>query len=534
MNSRAGEPDHAATDPHPPLTDPVAPQPVTSHERPDPPPGYRLDRLLGSGGQAQVWAARSEPLDLPVALKFWPPDLHEHDRGRIRREIDVLRRLAGHNNIVRLLDAETRPDAAPWLATELCDTSLAAALRSSSIPVDDAFTVADDILTGLAAVHQIGHLHRDVKPANVLLHHGRAKLCDLGLVGQIDHYTRMHFSGTAYFLAPELRTCQPTVASDLYAAGRTLEALFEVAYGASSVPPALERLLTRATSARPHDRPADAEAFRQAVASSRFADGTGPTTTRPDGAGTGRRPGRYLVTIAAVTVLALGVAGWAVTEDRRSASAVPAVPTTPTVPPTPTAPGVPSPGATPTVPPTPTAPSAPPTSATPTVPPTPTAPGAPPPSAAPGRLTASSTTTSSTAPSPAVVVAPSSAPQQIQSLFASRCVDVRGPDTRDGTPLQLWDCINAPEERWVWDGARLRGFGDKCISLPDDTARDGTPVQLSTCTDEPRQQWRLEPSGELRGLHDKCLDVRGPEAGNGTPLQIWTCVDVPQQQWRLF
>jgi serine/threonine protein kinase len=505
MNSRATEPDRAATDPHPPLTDLVAPR-VTDYERPDPPPGYRLDRLLGSGGQAQVWAARSEPLDLPVALKFWPPDLHEHDRGRIRREIEVLRRLAGHNNIVRLLDAETRPDAAPWLATELCDTSLAATLRSGSIPVADAFRFADDILTGLAAVHQIGHLHRDVKPANVLLHQGQAKLCDLGLVGQIDHYTRMHFSGTAYFLAPELRTCQPTVASDLYAAGRTLEALFEVAYGASSVPPALERLLTRATSARPHDRPADAEAFRQAVASSRFADdGAGPTKTWPDGAGTGRRPGRRLVTIAAVTVLALGVVALGVAvrtvaEDRRPVSAASAMPTVPA---------------------TSAAPSAPPASA-------PTA------SATPSRLATSAAATRSAAPRPAAVAAPSSAPQQIQSLFASRCVDVRGPDTRDGTPLQLWDCINAPEERWVWDGARLRGFGDKCISLPDDAAHDGTPVQLSTCTDEPRQRWRLGPSGELRGLHDKCLDVRGPEEGNGTPLQIWTCVDVPQQQWRLF
>ncbi|WBB95816.1 hypothetical protein O7543_26420 [Solwaraspora sp. WMMA2080] len=51
-------------------------------------------------------------------------------------------------------------------------------------------------------------------------------------------------------------------------------------------------------------------------------------------------------------------------------------------------------------------------------------------------------------PSPAVVVAPSSAPQQIHSLFASRCVDVRGPDTRDGTPWLLWDCINAPRQQW--------------------------------------------------------------------------------------
>jgi hypothetical protein len=91
-----------------------------------------------------------------------------------------------------------------------------------------------------------------------------------------------------------------------------------------------------------------------------------------------------------------------------------------------------------------------------------------------------------------------------------------------------------PEERWSWDGEHLRGYGDKCIDVRGPSTANGTPVQIYSCTEVPQQLWTLTDGGELRVLGSKCLDVRGPDNANGTPLQIWDCESVPQQQWRFY
>lgn len=127
-------------------------------------------------------------------------------------------------------------------------------------------------------------------------------------------------------------------------------------------------------------------------------------------------------------------------------------------------------------------------------------------------------------------------PITIQSLFANRCVDVQGPLTDNGTPIQLWDCINVPEERWYLEpDGHIRGFGGKCLAVadPQNYPPDGTPVELQDCRPELGQRWHQE-DGHLIADDGKCLDVRGPLKENGTVLQVWTCQDVPQHLWRIF
>lgn len=118
--------------------------------------------------------------------------------------------------------------------------------------------------------------------------------------------------------------------------------------------------------------------------------------------------------------------------------------------------------------------------------------------------------------------------------LANKCLDVRGPSTNNGTPVQLWDCVNVPQQRWTLTRrGELRGLGGKCLDVRGPSTDNGTPVQLWDCVDVPQQRWTLTSRGELRGLGGKCLDVRGPSSANGTPVQLWDCVNVPQQRWVL-
>ncbi|MFO0646421.1 MAG: RICIN domain-containing protein [Polyangiales bacterium] len=116
-----------------------------------------------------------------------------------------------------------------------------------------------------------------------------------------------------------------------------------------------------------------------------------------------------------------------------------------------------------------------------------------------------------------------------------KCLDVRGPSTSNGTPVQLWDCVGVPQQRWTLTSrGEVRGLGGKCLDVRGPSTDNGTPVQLWDCVSVPQQRWTLTPAGELRGLGGKCLDVRGPSTNNGTPVQLWDCVGVPQQHWVLI
>jgi hypothetical protein len=265
---------------------------------------FELIAKIGDGGSAEVFRARNLTFDVEVALKRWyrPPTADEQ-----RKFIDECRlhwRLSDHPNIVRLYWADAPTGQQPWLATELCDESLAARIARGDLSVHESWRIAQDVLSGLAAVHRLGHLHRDVKPANVLLKGGRAALCDLGISMAAGGSTRYNAAGTDDYVAPELVAgAVPSFRSDVYSAGRTIGGLFP-----AHRPPRLDALLRRATSPDPGKRPEDAVAFLGELA----AAGRSPAR-RPRGRVTRNR---VLVAASVVGILAAGTAALAI--ERRS------------------------------------------------------------------------------------------------------------------------------------------------------------------------------------------------------------------------
>lgn len=275
---------------------------------------------LGVGSTAVVWPVRRVLDGRRLALKVWRrPFADARERERFRREIRrqaALNEVSGH--IVTYSWAEEDPpDGTPWIGTLLHGSSLQQLLERGGIPLRQRVVLCADLLAGLAAMHRLGLVHRDVKPGNVLADGGRAKLCDLGLV--LDHaaHTEDGAAGTPRYLAPELLTgARPSARTDVYSAARTLREIL-----GPGLPGPLEQLVTEAASVDPADRPADAavftDRFRRAcedlghrlpppLPGDSDAPADDPVGTRPP---THRRGPGVRALAAAVAVLALGVAG---------------------------------------------------------------------------------------------------------------------------------------------------------------------------------------------------------------------------------
>src|SRR6476659_7176917 len=142
---------------------------------------YRLERTLGRGGMAAVWLGHDEVLDRPVAVKVLA-DTIASDPGfvtRFRREATTLAGLS-HPNLVGVYDFSEEGER-PYLVMQFVPgENLAQRLeRGEGI---DRGKLARELLEALDHVHRAGVLHRDVKPANVILEpDGTAKLIDFGI-----------------------------------------------------------------------------------------------------------------------------------------------------------------------------------------------------------------------------------------------------------------------------------------------------------------------------------------------------------------
>lgn len=186
----------------------------------------------------RVWQARDEMLQRDVAIKelVAPPGLRDDERREMRersmREARAVARL-GHPNVVRVFDV-LHAGGDPWIVMELVPSrSLHQVLEAEgSMPADRAARIGLGILGALRAAHQAGVLHRDVKPANVLLgNDGRVVLTDFGLA-TLPGDPRMTQTGMVLgspaFLAPERATDGDVgPAADLWSLGATLYAAVE-------------------------------------------------------------------------------------------------------------------------------------------------------------------------------------------------------------------------------------------------------------------------------------------------------------------
>ena len=147
-------------------------------------PGVSEWRPLARGGLAVVWQARQLSLDRLVAVKVYQCEVDEGDaapfpaRGRSRRP------LSNHPSIVSAYDAGILPDDRPYLMMELCPGgSLTRWLKAENRPSEERVRqVGVEIADALAAAHACGVLHRDVKPANILIDsYSNPRLADFGV-----------------------------------------------------------------------------------------------------------------------------------------------------------------------------------------------------------------------------------------------------------------------------------------------------------------------------------------------------------------
>jgi hypothetical protein len=242
---------------------------------------FEVRSLLGEGGTAIVYHAVNTLVGADVALKILRDRLSEDQRRRFLAECRAQWELAGHPQIVRLYWAGAPDDGPAWLAVQLYETSLAQRLgEEPPLTVPQILQIADDLLTGLAAVHHAGLIHRDVKPGNVMLDNGRAALGDFGLAMLVEDWTRDAGAGTARFIAPEVAAgAPPSRRSDVYAAAITIRSMFT-----GPVPAPIDAVLTRAASFAQLDRPADAWALLGALRAAR----AGQRGTPAASAGPGR------------------------------------------------------------------------------------------------------------------------------------------------------------------------------------------------------------------------------------------------------
>ncbi|MGN9785529.1 serine/threonine-protein kinase [Nonomuraea sp. ZG12] len=196
---------------------------------------YELLRELGRGGMGVVWEGQDTLLNRQCAIKEvvlpegQPRAEQERQLVRTAREARTAAKL-NHPAVVQIYDV-VEEDGRPWIIMELVHASSVedVVATSGALPVRQAADVGRQVLSALSAAHELGILHRDVKPSNILLTaEGRAVLTDFGIAtaeGDSSLTSTGMVTGSPSFLAPErVRAAEAGPASDLWSLGATLYA----------------------------------------------------------------------------------------------------------------------------------------------------------------------------------------------------------------------------------------------------------------------------------------------------------------------
>lgn len=248
---------------------------------------YRIVSLLGKGGMGEVFRAEDMRLNQTVALKFLPVAMAEDEaaRDRFHQEVRLAREIS-HPNVCRVFDIG-EADGRLFLTMEYVDGEDLASLlrRIGQFPQAKALDIARQMCAGLAAAHDHGVLHRDLKPGNIMLDgRGRVRVTDFGLAAIAETLSADEASvGTPAYMAPEqLAGIEVTQRSDIYSLGLVLYEIFtgKKAFEAATLPelirlrersspsnisaivkdidPLVERVILRCLEKDPAKRPATA------------------------------------------------------------------------------------------------------------------------------------------------------------------------------------------------------------------------------------------------------------------------------------
>lgn len=192
---------------------------------------YIVERLLAEGGMGAVFVARHKHTEAVVALKVLRDETSADELTRVRfvREAKVAAAL-GHPGIVKVFDAGQDPSVGPYLAMELLEGEpLDSYIQRANPSLQERLAIVREMLEPLAAAHEAGIVHRDVKPENVFLASDgeggvRVKLLDFG-IARVQHATTQTSDGSAlgtiYYMAPEqmMDARRASPAADVWAVG---------------------------------------------------------------------------------------------------------------------------------------------------------------------------------------------------------------------------------------------------------------------------------------------------------------------------
>jgi hypothetical protein len=316
-----------------------------SARAPAPPPelrGYTHQRLLGSGGFADVFLYQQHMPRRPVAVKVLLSDVvTETVREQFHAEANLMAQVSTHPSIVSIYHADIAEDGRPYLVMEYCPRgNLSARYRQERLGVAEALRIGVRLSGAVETAHRTGILHRDIKPANVLTtEYGWPALTDFGIssaAGQSSEAAGM----SVPWSAPELFAESPSSdeRADVYSLGATIYTLlarrspFEQpggrngsadlinriernplpALGRDDVPPSLEQVLARSMAKRPASRYGSAlelaRALQQVEIELQLApttidvlEATAPAEDDDDGGDDGRTRIRSLVTVTPQT-----------------------------------------------------------------------------------------------------------------------------------------------------------------------------------------------------------------------------------------
>jgi serine/threonine-protein kinase len=256
---------------------------------PDVGAGLKLRRLLARGGFAEVWEAEQTSLGRRVAVKILRTELLAQEQmvQLFEQEARVLARL-NHPNVVQVIDRGVSPRG-PYFVMEFVEgNTLQEFLSRGNLSTERALTILLQAARGLSYAHRNGVIHRDVKPANILVSRaGQVKISDFGIAAvhalaaspeEDEEETgprKRTALGTRTFMAPEQRVSFDDVGpeADIYSMGVVLHRILtgklppgpgRLAQGAR-VPQRLQPILERSLSAAPGRRYPSAGAFREAL-----------------------------------------------------------------------------------------------------------------------------------------------------------------------------------------------------------------------------------------------------------------------------
>jgi serine/threonine protein kinase/tetratricopeptide (TPR) repeat protein len=295
---------------------------------------YRIERELGGGGMSRVFLAEELALKRRVVIKTLPPEMAAAvNVDRFRREIAVIAQLQ-HPHIVPLLTANATGLLLYYTMPFVAGESLRDRLASGgALSVDDALRVWRDVLDALAYAHANGVVHRDVKPANILLSGRNAMVADFGIARAIEAAAGETLAtmtgpiGTPAYMAPEQASgAKLDHRADLYAAGLVMYEMlvarppFQAASARefmlahlgrdperlrrSDVPPRLVELVMQCLAKEPSGRPESAEALLAQLDAIATGAATTPSFARS------RRPRLLMTAVVGVAIAAAAFATW--------------------------------------------------------------------------------------------------------------------------------------------------------------------------------------------------------------------------------